>query len=120
MCALETKYLLHGRAMGVMDLELSLMELTAGTSSPKVFYLAVVSSDVYSMATFDYALYSQTLLLRTPLGPEKVSALQSVLIKRVNLKENVCNGTKKLSVITSVRIKRVSVERGFTVVKLMP
>ena len=44
-----------------------------------------------------------------------MSALQSVLIKRVNLKENVWNGTKKLSVITSVRIKRVSVERGFTV-----
>ena len=59
--------------------------------------------------------YSQTPLLRTPLGPEKVSVLQSVLIKRVKLKENGWNGTKKLSVITSVRIKRVSVERGFTV-----
>ena len=29
---------------------------------------------------------SQTLLLRTPLGQEKVSVLQDVLIKRVNFK----------------------------------
>ena len=40
-------------------------------------------------------VYSQTPLLRTSLGLEKVSVLQSVLIKRVNFKENVWNGTKK-------------------------
>ena len=40
--------------------------------------------------------YSQTSLLRTSLGPEKVSVLQSVLIKRVNFRpENVWSGTKK-------------------------
>ena len=38
--------------------------------------------------------YSQTPLLRTPLGPEKVSILRGVLIKRVNFKENVLSGTK--------------------------
>ena len=39
--------------------------------------------------------YSQTPLLQTPLGPEKVSILQGVLIKRVKFKENVWSGTKK-------------------------
>ena len=38
---------------------------------------------------------SQTLLLQTPLGPEILSVLQSVLIKRVDLKEIVWSGTKK-------------------------
>ena len=42
-----------------------------------------------------YLYYNQTPLLRTPLGLEQVSVLQSVLIKRVNLKENVWGGTKK-------------------------
>ena len=46
-----------------------------------------------------------------------MSVLQSVLIKRVNFKENVGAGPRKLSVMTSVRIKRVSVKRGFTVIK---
>ena len=32
---------------------------------------------------------SQTPLLRTPLGPEKVSVLRGVLIKRINFEENV-------------------------------
>ena len=39
--------------------------------------------------------YSQTPLLRTPLGPEKVSIIQSVLIKRVDFKENVWSRIKK-------------------------
>ena len=40
--------------------------------------------------------YSQTPLLRTPLAPEKVSVLQSVLIKRVYFKENIWGRTKKI------------------------
>ena len=39
--------------------------------------------------------YNQTLLLRASLGPEKVSVLQGVLIKRAKFKENVWSGTKK-------------------------
>ena len=46
-------------------------------------------------ALFEKTNLSQTPLLRTPLGPEKVSVLQSVLNKRVNFKENVWRGTKK-------------------------
>ena len=43
----------------------------------------------------DTVNYSQTPSLRNALGPEKLSLLQSVLIKRVNFKENVWSGTKK-------------------------
>ena len=45
-----------------------------------------------------FVLYRQTPLLCTPLGPEKVSILRGVLIKRVNFKENVWSGTKKTKV----------------------
>ena len=50
---------------------------------------------IYSLSCGIIVKYSQTLLLRTPLGPEKVFVLQSVLIKWVNFKENVWSGTKK-------------------------
>ena len=61
-----------------------------------------------------HSKYSQTPLLRTPLRLERVSVLQSVLIKRVNFKENVWSGTKTKTVRNNeCPAKRVSVKRGF-------
>ena len=48
-----------------------------------------------SIARCNNLYHNQTPLLRTRLGPEQVSVLRSVLIKRVNSKENAWGGTKK-------------------------
>lgn len=52
---------------------------------------------------------------KTQLGPEKMSLVQSVLIKWVYFKENVWNKPRKLSIIAHVHIKRVSPKQGCTV-----
>lgn len=48
-----------------------------------------------SLARCNNLYYNQTPLLWTRLGPEEVSVLRSVVIKRVNSKENAWGGTKK-------------------------
>lgn len=51
MCVLETKYLLHGNMMDVMDLEVSWMGLTGGMSNPKVilYILPCIQLFVHNM-----------------------------------------------------------------------
>ena len=68
--------------------------------------IQLISTFIQTSQIFDHhgMDYSQTLLLWTPLGLEKVSVLQSIKA-----------GPRKLSVMTSLRIKGVSVKWDFTV-----
>ena len=72
-----------------IGLKIALASLRGVHLKKQVLYISQCLFHKRARQSHEQFLYSQTPLLRTPLGPEKVSVLRGVLIKRVNFKENV-------------------------------